>query len=79
MPFRRLRSRGLPSDSRGVFFTDVQQKARLVADNLYFNVFFAFVIMSNSVFLGMQLEWSALRVDRPGWEKGSVSVMGLRA
>lgn len=47
-----------------VFFTDVQQKARLVADNLYFNVFFAFVIMSNSVFLGMQLEWSALRVDR---------------
>ena len=54
----------------------MQQKARLVAENLWFNVFFAVVIMSNSVFLGMQLEWSALRVDRPGGEEGSVLAMG---
>ena len=80
MPFSLAAFRGsrggLPFDSRGVFYTDVQQKARLVAENLWFNVFFAVVIMSNSVFLGMQLEWSALRVDRPGGEEGSVLAMG---
>mmetsp|Transcript_43767 Transcript_43767/g.102135 ORF Transcript_43767/g.102135 Transcript_43767/m.102135 type:complete len:527 (+) Transcript_43767:71-1651(+) len=42
----------------------VQRRAQVVASSIVFNVFFAFVIVSNSIFLGMQLEWSALRVDR---------------
>ncbi|CAE6973091.1 Catsper1, partial [Symbiodinium sp. CCMP2456] len=42
----------------------IQQSAAYLADSLAFNVFFAIVIFSNSVFLGMQLEWSALKVDK---------------
>lgn len=42
----------------------IQESAAYLADSLAFNVFFAVVIFSNSVFLGMQLEWSALKVDK---------------
>ena len=42
----------------------IQGGAAFVADSLAFNLFFAVVIFSNSVFLGMQLEWSALKVDK---------------
>lgn len=42
----------------------MQQKAAKLANSLAFNVFFGMVIVSNSVFLGLQLEWSAWQVDQ---------------
>ncbi|CAE7555928.1 KCNA1 [Symbiodinium sp. CCMP2592] len=42
----------------------MQQKAARLANSLAFNVFFGVVIVSNSVFLGLQLEWSAWQVDQ---------------
>ncbi|CAE7240222.1 CACNA1H [Symbiodinium natans] len=41
-----------------------QQRAARMASSLAFNIFFSMVIVSNSVFLGLQLEWSARQVDQ---------------
>ncbi|CAE7188177.1 Catsper1, partial [Symbiodinium pilosum] len=42
----------------------IQQRSAKIANSLAFNIFFGVVIVSNSVFLGLQLEWSAWQVDQ---------------
>eukprot|EP00435_Cladocopium_sp_Y103_P069288 s77_g33.t1 len=61
--FKRLQTEGLSIRKRSAISlwweATVQSRARYVADALPFNVFFAFVILSNSLFLGLQLEIKA--------------------
>ena len=58
--YKKMVSTEAVSVSTGDFCGGCRRVASFIATSMAFNGFVAFVIVSNSVFLGMQLEWTAI-------------------